>query len=641
MAEGITIDKVNIEIESNSSKATSSLDNLINTIKKMKGATKEGASGLDVLKAKLKSFVSFEGFNKLKTNVQNFSNKTVKNLKEKMNTAFDNIKKHWSKGDISKWLKLGAFFTLLGRIAKAVKGFVEQSAEYISVVNYFNTSMGKMKDTATEFANTMSKDFYLDPKDVMNYMASFNSLIKGFGIADDKAYLMSKNLTQLSYDMAIYYRSMGLTIQDAMQKIKSGVSGELEPMRAIGIALDQATLQQVAYELGIKKKVSTMTRAQKTELLYYQIMKSTTDAQGQFARTLAKTVNQLDGSTKVIMNPATAISILKQQFSQLGRAIGNIFIPILTKMIPYIMAATQVLQELAESIAAFFGFDIKDYDFGGITGGISNGIDGIGDSAEGATKKLKGMLAPFDELNTIDFGKGSGSGDDIIGGGSLGIELPEYNWTKNEELTKRVEEIKKKFRDILPIVEAIGISILGWKVGSTVINFLDKIGILDKTKWLKKALGLSLVLGGVWLQYNSIKKMINGDLSGATLGQFFMGAGMTALGTLLLTGSWTLAAGVALISFTVAWSLGLKEKFTNWLSNKIKKIFPTGIGFKWENGIPKVEINPIMLISFALQWGSRKKNEKEAKTIGESIVSGVAGTLTETALTATLGPRSR
>lgn len=714
MADGITLDKVNVEIESNSSKANNGIDKLTESINKLKTALSGGVNGLSNLNSTIKGIsgnlsASAQSIdNVAKTlNRRGFDGKTIgirktskelQNLKSTANTlsgSFTGLRlenalfgkltkeeivdgivkakiytkvangmkqttKFTTQGlkitkqyigqtrnatketkDFSKALslvKIAATFRILKSVYNGIKSLVKSSAEYISNMNYFNTTMGTMRDRGNQFVSQMSNDFYLDPSNLMNYMASFNSLIKGFGIAEEQSYKMSKNLTQLSYDLAAF---KGLSIEDAMQKIKSGISGELEPMRAIGVALDQATLQETAYDLGIKKRVNTMTRAQKTELLYYQMMKSTAEAQNYFASTLAKTVNQLDGSTKLILNPATALSILKQQFTQLGRAIGNIFIPILTKMIPYIMAATQLLTDFANAVASFLGFNIEDYNFSKALGNTSAGIESIGNEADKTAKKVKGMLAPFDELNTIDFGNNSGGNTGISGGGSLGLPEQNYDWLKNDALTKKVEEIKKKFQDILPIVKAIGITILGWKVGSTVINFLDKIGILDKTKWLKKALGLSLVLGGIWLQYNSIKKMINGDLSGATLGQFFMGAGMTALGTLLLTGSWQIAAGVALISFTVAWSLGLKEKFMNWLSNKMKKIFPTGIGFKWENGIPKVEINPIMLISFALQWGSRKKNQKEAKTIGESIVGGVAETLTETALTATLGPRSR
>lgn len=524
MADGITLDKVNVEIESNSSVAASGIDKLTESINRLKASLNGGLNGLENLnntikgisnnfktsttgvKTADKSFRSLKSsaktltssFSGIKSETADFGKlvkeqivngqtqaktyeRVANGIKQTTKITTNGIKvtKQYVKENknLSKALnlvKLAATFRVLKAVYNGMKSLVESSTEYISVVNYFNTSMGEMKENANQFVNTMSEKFYLDPKNIMNYMGSFNSLIKGFGIAEDKAYLMSKNLTQLSYDMAAYYKSMGLTIDDAMQKIKSGISGELEPMRAIGIALDQATLQQTAYELGIKKKVSTMTRAQKTELLYYQTMKSTVNAQNYFVTTLAKMNTRLNGSEKLILNPATALSLLKEQFTQLGRAIGNIFIPILTAMIPYIMAATQLLKDLANAIAGFFGFDMSDYDFSKATKSASSGISTIGTEADKTSKKLKGMLAPFDELNTVDFGNGSDAAASATGG-SLGIKLPEYDWLENEELKNRVEGLKKSMQTLLPIVAAVVGLFTAWKITVGVANFIDKV----------------------------------------------------------------------------------------------------------------------------------------------------------------------
>lgn len=525
MADGITLDKVNVEIESNSSKASSGIDKLTESIKKLKSALSGGIEGLEKLNTSLQKIQeSFSNFNNVTNGMQNAENGAVKlgskirNLGKDYKTAKkyqrifgDEIKNQRLNGELqyavfkkqkrgvttltkvsdkgvtttrkltnenkklSKALnlvKVAAAFKGLSMVYKKIMNLVKGSSEYISNLNYFNTTMGNMGEKATKFVNQMSTDFYLDPSNLMNYMASFNSLIKGFGIAEEQSYKMSKNLTQLSYDLAAF---KGLSIEDAMQKIKSGISGELEPMRAIGVALDQATLQETAYDLGIKKRVTTMTRAQKTELLYYQMMKSTAEAQNYFASTLARTVNQLDGSTKLILNPATALSILKQQFAQLGRAIGNIFIPILTKMIPYIMAAIQLLTQFANAVASFLGFKIEDYNFSKTLGNTSAGIKNVGSEADKTAKKVKGMLAPFDELNTIDFGNNSGGNTGISGGGSLGLPEQNYDWLKNEELQNRVEGIKKSMKTLLPIVAAVIGLFAAWKITVGVANFIDKV----------------------------------------------------------------------------------------------------------------------------------------------------------------------
>lgn len=589
-----TIDSVSIQIESNSSKASESIDKLVASINKIKNATTVGIQGLNNLNIAINNIKT--SFNNL--NVNNLD-KTTQKMKELKNTAktlsgkftvpkietgtISNdklissteqygklIKKEIVDGQVraktyrdisngiqttttitgkaitqtqkyvneqSKLTKALKVFKGLG-IAQILKGIFNvisnltgQSAKYIADVNYFNTSMGEMQKDADEFVNNMSKDFYLDPGNLRRYMASFNTLIKGFGIGSEEAYKMSKNLTQLSYD---YSALTGIDVEDMMQKLKSGISGELEPMRAIGIALDQNTLQLTANTLGIKKKVSAMTRAQKTELLYYQIMKSTEYAQNAFSRSLALSTEELKNSSKVTLTPATALSILKQQYTQLGRAIGNIFIPILVRMTPYVIAVTQLLTQAAQAIAAFFGFKITDYSIGSGLDNVSSGIEDIGNAADDTKKKAKAMLAPFDELNSIDFGNKSSGIGSSVGGGSLGLDLKEYDWLKSDKLTNKVEDIKKKFDMVKDVVIAIGTAILTWKIGKKIVDFFDKLGVLQKTDGLKFLAGLSLTISGITLIYNGLKKIMNGEVTAENVLEVAFGGALTYVGASLM-----------------------------------------------------------------------------------------------------------
>lgn len=182
-------------------------------------------------------------------------------------------------------LKTGLLIAGIQQLGSTIGSFVNKSNDFIENMNLFSVSMGEAADKAREFIDEYTNVLGVDPSNMMRYMGMFNSLVEGFGLSSDAAYTMSKNLTQLSYDMSSF---LNIPIDEAMQKLKSGISGEIEPMRAVGIALDQATLQETAYTLGIDKKVSAMTRAQKTELLYYQIMTKTTKMQGDMARTLKK-----------------------------------------------------------------------------------------------------------------------------------------------------------------------------------------------------------------------------------------------------------------------------------------------------------------------------------------------------------------
>lgn len=188
-------------------------------------------------------------------------------------------------GKYGKIIQIGLLINGIQRLGTTIGSFVNQSNDYIENMNFFNVAMGEMTNKAKEFINQYTSVLAVDPSNMMRNMSFFNSIIKGFGLSSDAAYTMSKNLTQLSYDMTSVLK---IPVEESMQKIRSGISGELEPMRAIGVALDQASLQETAYALGINQKVSAMTRAQKTELLYYQIMKQTSYMQGDMARTLKK-----------------------------------------------------------------------------------------------------------------------------------------------------------------------------------------------------------------------------------------------------------------------------------------------------------------------------------------------------------------
>ena len=199
---------------------------------------------------------------------------------------------------------------------------------------------------------------------------------------------MSKNLTQLTYDLASFYN---ISTSDAFQKLESGISGELEPLRRLGYDLSVARLQQEAYNLGIDRSVTSMTQAEKAELRYYAIMTQVTNAQGDMARTLEAPANQL--------------RILQAQVEQATRALGNLFLPILKAILPYAIALAKAIRIVAEIIASFFGVSIPEFDvgadaIGGVASGAGEAADGLGDASKKA-KELKNALLGIDELNVI------------------------------------------------------------------------------------------------------------------------------------------------------------------------------------------------------------------------------------------------
>lgn len=376
-------------------------------------------------------------------------------------------------------VKLRIIYDTISNVAYKMGDIVDGASEYEEALNLFLVSMGKQAEDATAWVEKFSTALYLDPANVMQYMGSLNSLISGLGVGADKSYLMSKNLTQLAYDLASF---KNMKFEEAFTKLQSGISGEIEPLRNVGVALSQNTLQELANSLGIQKRVAEMSEAEKAQLRYIQILKSTTQWQGDMGRTL--------------VSPANAIRVLREQFTLLGRAIGRVFLPIIMEVLPYVMALTQILTDLANKIASFLGYEFTDIDYSSL-GNISSGLGDIGDEAESTTKKLNTMLAPFDELNVVQSKlQGAGNGLGSIGG-DLGVDLPEYDALAGltDKFKNNVEEAKKNLSTILEIATLVGVAFASWKIAKGITTFMKTWKTIRGD--FKKTVGLTLVLTGI------------------------------------------------------------------------------------------------------------------------------------------------
>lgn len=395
-----------------------------------------------------------------------------------------------------KGLKFSAIAYVFRKVASFLGYAITKAGEYQEDLNLFTVSMGEYAEEAYRYAQQVSEVMGIDPAEWMRNQGVFNTIISGFGVVGDKAAFMSKNLTQLGYDIASFYN---ISFSDAMQKVQSGIAGELEPLRRLGYDLSVARLQQEALNLGITKSVSAMTQAEKAQLRYYAMMTQVTQVQGDMARTLE--------------TPTNMLRVLKAQLEQVARAIGNLFIPILTKVLPVLIAFAKALREIIAAIAALFGVTLEEPEW---KNGFSNAAMGSGDIADNlsnatdSAKELKRYLAGFDELNVLPDQTKSASGGGIggIGGGDLGIDLPGYDFLANA-VSKNIDMWQKKFepfvnfvkenlKDILATVTSIGAGILAWKVSKDFLTALKMLKDL-RPKNLKfsidfPVLGLSMFL---------------------------------------------------------------------------------------------------------------------------------------------------
>lgn len=400
---------------------------------------------------------------------------------QKLITSTNNLSKSNDRAStsyVNLAAKIGIAIVAVKKAASVLARFINKSNQYVEDLNLFTASMGEYASAAQEYAEHVSEIVGIDPAEWLRNQGVFMTITKGFGVASDRAYTMSRNLTQLGYDISSFFN---IPFEEAFQKLQSGIAGELEPLRRLGYDLSVARLQQEAYTLGIEKKVSAMTQAEKAELRYYAIMTQVTTAQGDMARTLNAPANQL--------------RVLQAQVTQCARAIGNIFIPALNAILPYAIAVAKVIRLIANAIASLFGFALPEIDYSGIGATVG---DGLGDATKKA-KELKNALLGIDELNIISSpedtsGSGAGGIGDI-GGGGLGFDLPTYDFLDGA-ISSKVDEIVQKMKEwlglnkeidswadlfdtrlgkILLTVGAIGAGLAAWKIAKSVADFVKYI----------------------------------------------------------------------------------------------------------------------------------------------------------------------
>lgn len=423
-----------------------------------------------------------------------------------------------------KALNVAAVAITFRKIGHFIAQAVTESNKYQEDLNLFTVALGQYAAEAQNYAEKVSDVMGIDPAQWLHNQGVFNTLLTGFGDTAERAQLMSQNLTQLGYDISSFFN---ISIEDAMQKLQSGISGELEPLRRLGYDLSQARLEQTALNLGIKESVANMTQAEKAELRYYAIMTQVTTAQGDMARTLEAPANQL--------------RIFQAQLTQAARAIGNIFIPALNAILPYAIAVVQVIREIANALANLAGFKLTEVDYSGVNSaavGAGSLADNLDDAA-GAAKKLKQYTAGFDELNVFAPNTGSGSGAGAGGAGGFDFDLPTYDFL-GDAVQTRIGEIKKMIEDTLAEITTI---VSGFMLAVGAILVVTGVNIpLGVGLMAAGAVGLAATVGLNWTAMSSELASTLALITGV------VGGFLLALGAIMAFSGANLPLGIALMA---------------------------------------------------------------------------------------------
>ena len=474
------IDTLSIQITANSSSATKSLNALSKAVEKLKTATSGGFGNLSRLKNNISKLAesleplqgmadatkainavarlpkALEGLSnanmqKFTANLEKFTQaldpllSKVKDaeggltaLAQVMKVKYPQGTTKATKGTISLAAQLGAMYIkfkaiyFIGqRVTQMLSKMTSESMKYQETLNLYRIAMGSYYEEGLSYAKKVQNSLGIDAAEWLKYQAVFMNMAKGFGIVTENAEIMSRNLTQIGYDLASVFN---VDFETAMQKLESGISGQPRPMREWGFDMSEATLKMVALNKGITKNVENMTQAEKAQLRYIQIYETVQKLgiEGDLARTL--------------QTPANALRVFQSNVTLAARAIGNIMIPVLNQLLPRLTAMAKAVAEIANQFSKWTGFTITEIDYSGLENAVTGVDEELTDATEQA-EKLKSAIMGFDELNVISpNNNGSGTGNDL--GDILNLDLPDnVNWLV-EGLSQNIDELVPKMKEV-------------------------------------------------------------------------------------------------------------------------------------------------------------------------------------------------
>lgn len=423
-------------------------DNVIDTLTiKVEADTKTATNGLTDLQ---KTLSKFQGVSKTCSTSTNTISSSFSNLKGKLHSTTASFRK----------------------IVKVFGGWFNETNDYVEALNLFNVALGDCAGAAKEYAESVSAIAGIDMKEWMTYQGAFYQLADGYGLASDASERMSKNLTQLAFDLSSLWN---VDAETAFQKLQSGMSGQIKGLKVWGINVSVAQLKETALAHGIDLATSKMTEAQKATLRYVTIMEQTSKAQGDMARTIA--------------TPANALRILNAQWTQAKRAMGQVVSLVAVEVIPWFQALVQVIRDVAEVLSKKYETptpDLKDLSNTTIDPKPFDKVsDSLGKATESA-KELKKTILGIDEINALTDNSVSSPTAGTTGTGNgyasdFGLDLGKYDYDFLSGLDSTdLDDKKKKLKEILSYVMAISAGFAAMAISKKLI---------DGISWLQKALG--------------------------------------------------------------------------------------------------------------------------------------------------------
>ena len=482
---------------------------------------KELADAMEPLATRITAVAS--GFSRLPTNIR-----SAVSAVNRMNTTSRGTSAGLNTGSINQASYIHnarAMITFMNRISHSISALISDAIEWDGIQYRFGRAFGEDAEKMYEYILKLNKALGINVQQFMQYSSLYGSLIKGFGLNQEKTSTIAIGATELTYDIWAAYNDRYKTLEQASEAVRSALTGEIEPIRNAGISLTMASLQEYLDGLGMAHiKMENLSDADKVQVRYAAMVNAAM-SQG-IVGTYAKEIQTAEG----------AVRALSQQIKTLAQGLGSIFIPILSTVVTWVSAFVSLMYQAVAAIASFFNLPFFEVDWGdksgigGVAEDAGNAESALG-GAGAAAKELKRYLMGFDELNVIpeqpDASSGGGGGGAADLDKLLDLELSTLWGDMQVQVNEIVDKVKEwlginkeiktwsdlfhtRLGQILAIVASIGIAFGLWKLGSliTVAG-----GVAAATGALSKFLGIVLAVYGAITYFTGI---LDGWVNGVT-----------------------------------------------------------------------------------------------------------------------------
>ncbi len=219
----------------------------------------------------------------------------------------------------------------------ALASTIGPASDLQETVSKAGVVFGQEADRVLGFAKTSATALGMTQNEALAAAATYGNLFRAMGMGEATSADMSMGLVQLAADLASFNNQ---DPQEVLDALRSGLSGETEPLKRLGVNLNEAAVEAQAMKMGLMATGGELTAAAKAQATYALILDQTRLAQGDFARTSEGLANQQ--------------RILKATFGDLRAKIGTAVLPVVNKLATVLTStlASPSVQKAIENISA-------------------------------------------------------------------------------------------------------------------------------------------------------------------------------------------------------------------------------------------------------------------------------------------------